>query len=99
MFYRDNNYNQYFVAAAVLVGVFLNSAKIECSDWVAAAGVGSAILFGFGVFGLMRVLQNTKDDLKHQNRYMAEDELRRDMTDRIASLEREVSSRCCKKQD
>jgi len=97
MFYRDMNYNQYFVAAAVLAGVFLNSAKIECSDWVAAAGVASAVLFGFGVFGLLRTLKNTKDDLNHQNRYMAEDELRRDMTDRIANIEREIASRSCKK--
>ena len=94
MFYRDSNYNQYFVAAIVLGGVFLHSAKIQCSDWVAAAGVASVILLGFGFFGVLRTLKNTKDDLNHQNRYSAEEELRRDMTDRIVSLERELNSRC-----
>ena len=100
MFYRDMNYNQYFVAGSVLTVVFFNSAKIQCSDWVAAAGVAGAVLFGFGVFGLLRTLSNTKDDLRHATQYAAEDEMRRDLADRIANVERDLDrckTSCCKK--
>ena len=101
MFYREVGYQHYFVGAIVFGAVFLHSAKIETTDWVAAAGVATLICLGFGVATLMRLLKNTKDDLRAQAEYAREEEIRREFADRIANVERHcdrVSDKCCKKE-
>lgn len=100
MFYREVGYQHYFVGAAVFGAVFLHSAKIESTDWVSAAGVAALICVGFGVATLLRVMKNTKDDLRGQVEYAREEEIRREYGDRIASLERHLDrmgEKCCKK--
>ena len=101
MFYREIGYHHYFVGAVVFGAVFLHSAKIETTDWVAAAGVATLICLGFGVATLMRLLKNTKDDLRAQVEISREDEIRREFADRIANVERHcdrVSDKCYKKE-
>jgi len=100
MFYREVGYQHYFVGAVVFGAVFIHSAKIESSDWTSAAGVFALVCAAFGVATLLRVLKNTKDDLRGQVEYAREEEIRREFTDRIANIERNydrVSEKCCKK--
>lgn len=100
MFYREVGYQHYFVGAIVFGAIFLHSAKIESSDWVAGAGVAALICAGFGVSVLLRLVKNTKDDLRGQVEYAREEELRREFADRVANLERHMdrmSDKCCKK--
>lgn len=90
MFYREVNYHHYFVGAVVFGAVFLNSAKIESSDWVSGAGVAAVICLGFGVSTLLRYARNTKEDLRASTEFAREEELRREYSERISALERTI---------
>lgn len=90
MFYREVNYHHYLVGAVVFGAVFLNSAKIESSDWVSGAGIAAVICLGFGVSTLLRYSRNTKEDLRAATEFARESELRTEFTDRISTLERTI---------
>jgi hypothetical protein len=90
MFYREVNYHHYLIGAVVFGTIFLNSAKIESSDWVSGAGVAAVICLGFGVSTLLRYARNTKEDLRAATEFARESELRTEFTDRISELERTI---------
>ena len=90
MFYREVNYHHYLVGAVVFGAVFLNSAKIESSDWVSGAGIAAVICLGFGVSTLLRYARNTKEDLRASTEFAREEELRREYSERISALERTI---------
>ena len=101
MFYREVGYHHYFVGAVVFGAVFLHSAKIETTDWVAASGVAALICLGFGISVLLRLMKATKDDLRGQMEYSRDEDLRREFTERVANVERHfdrMSEKCCKKE-